>query len=171
MTEWTLGLLFGGEYGKPFQAPLPSCPWVRATMATSRLDCPCGQSDFLPPACLFPLAGHHPTISASESHTVATPNPESLQPLGPERCPIHEMPFHPQTLQTVFHTSQLSFFSLPPTATPTRRFLLPPAFTELFGTALDWSQLQSNCWLQRNLPSKGKAHTFAEVSWFAFLFE
>lgn len=41
-------------------------------------------------------------------------------------------------LQTVSHISQL--FPSPPHY---RRFLLPPAFTELFGTALDWSHLQS----------------------------
>lgn len=81
--------------------------------ATTRADCPRGQGDVLAPACLSHLAKHHPAISASEPHTVATPNPESLQPLGPERRPIHEMPFHPQTLQTVSYFATLPFFSLP----------------------------------------------------------
>lgn len=112
----SLGALLQGRVGTPFQPPFLSCPWVRVTAATTCSDCPGGQSDFLAPPCLSHLAEHHPAISASEPHTVATPNPESLQPFGPERCPIPEMPFHLQTLQNVSHVSQLFFSpSLPPT--------------------------------------------------------
>lgn len=114
------------------------------------------------------LAGNHLAISATDRHTVAIPKPESSQPLGPERCPVHEMPSHPQTLQTVSHISQRSFFSL---LTPPPAFSSSTSFDGTFWHCFASESVAVPCsWLQRNLPSKGKAHTrLQKVSRLAFL--
>lgn len=73
----------------------------------------------LPPACptspdtIPPLAHPNPTQRQ-------LPTPTLCSHSALERCPIHEMPFHPQTLQTVSSFAALPFFSLP---SP------PPAFS------------------------------------------
>lgn len=133
-------------------------PAAAAGAAKTPADCHRGQGEVLAPACLSHLAEHHPAISASEPHAVATPKPpESLQPLGPKRCPIHEMPFICK-LQTVSHISKR--FPVFLSCHPHRHILLPPAFTELFGTALDWSRLQSVQLATEKSTERGKgAHT------------
>lgn len=89
----SLGVPPQGRVGTPC-SPFPLVSLGSAAAATTRADCLRHQGDFLAPACLSHLAERHPAVKASRLHIVATPNPESLQSLGPERCPIHEMPFH-----------------------------------------------------------------------------
>lgn len=109
-------------------------------------------------ACLSHLVEHHPAICASNPHTVATLHlnlcsHSALKDALYMRCLFIRSLCK---LCHVFRNLSL-FFSL---LTSPHRHFLPPAFTELFGTALDWSQLQSTQMAAEKPTQQGKdVHT------------
>lgn len=96
---------------------------------------------------------------------LAHPNPTQLQLLTPNLCSHSALKealdmrclSSANSANCVSYFATLPFFFSP--ANPHRHFLLPPAFTELFGTALDWSQLQSTQLAAEKSKEKGKART------------
>ncbi|KAF6372039.1 hypothetical protein mRhiFer1_009776 [Rhinolophus ferrumequinum] len=115
------------------------------------------------------VTSSRPFACATSQNTIpplAHPNPTQLQLPTPNLCSRSALKdalymrclSSAKTLQTVSHISQLFPFFL--SRHPHRHFLLPPAFTELFGTALDWSQLQSTQLAAEKSTEQGKgAHT------------
>lgn len=121
-------------------ARFPSGPCALATAEMAHSDCPGSQSDFLEP-CL-PVPNSPETISPLAQlipHTVAMPEPNLRSRLALKDALYRRYLFTLKLCKPclIFHSAPF-FLS----RHPHRHFLLPPAFMELFGTALLWSQLQ-----------------------------